>query len=134
MKNEHGVRYRRDTGWELRCASCRKSRHTPFYWPLTHEFWDTHRGLTRCKACWRNYDLHNKRERYRTDPVFRAEQLEKNRARRLTTREVARIKHTLWRQNVAATDPDRYQAMLERQREATARWRAKKKSETVTSL
>lgn len=46
-----GIRWRDDTGWELRCEACRRDKEQR-YWPLTHEFWDTNRGMSRCRACW----------------------------------------------------------------------------------
>lgn len=47
-----GVRWREDTGWELRCLRCPTGM---VYWPLTDEFWDKKR-MTRCRACWRTHE------------------------------------------------------------------------------
>ncbi len=49
-----GVRFREDVGWEMRCESC-SGHKVARYWPLTHEFWDPNKGLTRCRACWNAY-------------------------------------------------------------------------------
>lgn len=57
MKRKNsGVRWRPETGYELRCNHCRT------YWPLSDEFWQRS-GFTRCKACWAIY----KRQRQRLD-------------------------------------------------------------------
>jgi hypothetical protein len=47
-----GVRYRKDTGFEMRCFECPSGTR---YWPLTPEFWDVYHGLNRCRACWLSY-------------------------------------------------------------------------------
>lgn len=49
-----GIRWREDTGWELRCDSCvAKHSGTEVYWPLepVGEFWNPRDGLARCRAC-----------------------------------------------------------------------------------
>lgn len=55
-----GVRYRSDSGWELRCESCAAAKGQR-YWPLSHEFWDTNKGLSRCRACWVEYERNRRR-------------------------------------------------------------------------
>jgi hypothetical protein len=40
-----GLRYRADTGFELKCNDCRE------WWPLDTEFYDPIHGLQACKAC-----------------------------------------------------------------------------------
>jgi hypothetical protein len=45
-----GVRYRPDTGFEMRCEGCAAKR-VACWWPLTTEFWNQWSGLTRCRAC-----------------------------------------------------------------------------------
>ena len=49
-----GIRYRADTGWEYRCEQCALSK-IQCYWPLTLEFWNPDKGMTRCRACWNQY-------------------------------------------------------------------------------
>jgi hypothetical protein len=60
-----GVRYRDDTGFEMRCDSCPNS---PLYWPLTTEFWDTRAGFSRCRACWLVHWRHRAEALRRADP------------------------------------------------------------------
>lgn len=47
-----GVRYREDTGFEMRCDECPNGAR---YWPLTPEFWNIKHGMSRCAACWLVY-------------------------------------------------------------------------------
>lgn len=49
-----GIRFRKDTGWEFRCESC-ATNDVERYWPLTLEFWDPNKGMSRCRACWVDY-------------------------------------------------------------------------------
>ena len=57
-----GVRYRDDTGFELRCDDCAgRQDGNPIYWPVTLEFWNPKAGMGRCRACW--WALFRKRER-----------------------------------------------------------------------
>lgn len=55
MTSWRGVRYRPDVGWEMRCDGCTLSKGAA-YWPLDAEFWDTNKGLSRCRACWNAYE------------------------------------------------------------------------------
>lgn len=57
---DRGVRWRADVGWEMRCDSCAISKGAR-YWPITREFWDTNRGLSRCRACWSAYERNRRR-------------------------------------------------------------------------
>lgn len=65
-----GIRWRDDTGWEFRCNDCAKSAQTTAYWPLypPNLFWDRHKGMVRCKACWRIHERRRMAELYRTRP------------------------------------------------------------------
>jgi hypothetical protein len=47
-----GVRYRADTGFELRCDDCAESGGVTCYWPITLEYWNPSAGMGRCRACW----------------------------------------------------------------------------------
>lgn len=58
------VRWCEDTGWEHVCASCGD------WWPLTDEFWRK-RSMSRCRACWREYQSDYQRTKYAADPEFR---------------------------------------------------------------
>lgn len=73
MSTHRGLRWREDTGWEMRCASCADQRRQSF-WPLTHEFWAPERGLGRCRACW-NERLRLRRQRTVSELVERGEAL-----------------------------------------------------------
>lgn len=50
-----GVRWNRQTlAFEMWCPDCASkggAQGGPTFWPLTHEFWDVHNGLSRCRAC-----------------------------------------------------------------------------------
>lgn len=50
-----GVRWRLDVGWEMRCSACRLAKKAA-WWPLTHEFWNPRKGMSRCRACWNAYE------------------------------------------------------------------------------
>lgn len=53
MSGRHaGIRWREDTGWELKCPYCPRGQ---VYWPLGDEFWEKSR-MTRCRACWRAHE------------------------------------------------------------------------------
>lgn len=54
-----GVRYREDVGFEMRCESCSR-KGIESYWPLDLEFWNVNKGMTRCKACWTEYERQRK--------------------------------------------------------------------------
>ena len=49
-----GVRFREDVGFELRCEGC-ALKGVACYWPLDLEFWNPIKGMTRCRACWNEY-------------------------------------------------------------------------------
>ena len=68
------VRWREDTGWEFHCGTCRQ------WWPLTDEFWRRDR-MSRCRACWIEYQRVYQNEKYAVDEKYREE---KKAAARLT--------------------------------------------------
>lgn len=81
-----GVRWDADLGeFVFRCASCRLRRH-PSYWPLTSEFWDVGKGLSRCRACWNETRNRSVRVRYATDPVFKERERARQRANKARQR------------------------------------------------
>lgn len=49
-----GVRWSLELGWELRCEYCARAK-VASWWPLTLEFWNPDKGMTRCRACWNAY-------------------------------------------------------------------------------
>lgn len=55
-----GVRFREDVGFEMRCESC-AHKAIESYWPLDLEFWSPSKGMTRCRACWNEYEAARKR-------------------------------------------------------------------------
>lgn len=94
MTAHRGVRWRDDLGFELRCEDCAYRRQFACFWPLTREFWDPERGMSRCRACW-NDRLAGRRslsigELSARNAAIRAEKLRKqtvrdrSRRRRLT--------------------------------------------------
>ncbi len=64
------------TGPERRCPRCRQMR------PLTDYVWRNGRWVAVCIDCRRRSARARYRHRYRTDPVFRQRELERNRAAR----------------------------------------------------
>ena len=51
-----GVRFI-DGEFSLRCRGCAaKHEMGGRYWPLSVEFWNPVRGMTRCRACWNERD------------------------------------------------------------------------------
>lgn len=61
---QRGVRYL-DGEFQLRCDTCAKAQQGPRYWPLTLEYWNPHRGMSRCRACWATQHRLRQRERDR---------------------------------------------------------------------
>lgn len=60
-----GVRWREETGFEMRCFECPSGTR---YWPLTTEFWDVRAGMSRCRACWLVYWRRKVAAARRADP------------------------------------------------------------------
>lgn len=128
-----GVRWREDTGWELRCPDCAKRSDGPHYWPLTDEFWDKNAGMSRCRACQREARNRRDRTRYQADPAYRDKALRKTREDRRNNPEVARIKRQVYyeenRERLIAQQHDRYWADPEPKRAAMReRYRAKRRA------
>ena len=67
-----GLRFRADTGWELRCDNCSRKQQQ-CYWPLDSDFWMPGR-MTKCRAC------HNDEKAARMK-ALRAKDPESDRAR-----------------------------------------------------
>jgi hypothetical protein len=84
VSTHRGLRWRDDTGWELRCDQC-ADRRTQSFWPLTPEFWSPERGMGRCKACW-NERSRLRRRRSVPEMFARAEEL-RSKKRRQAKRE-----------------------------------------------
>lgn len=103
------VRYRPDTGWEMRCPECPAS--ISHWWPLTHEFWDppiaengrrSGRSMTRCRSCWKKRDAMTRREATRRDPSLHQRQLARRRAYWVEAKEALTIKQRERRARQAA--------------------------------
>lgn len=126
-----GIRWDPDMGEaQLRCEDCRRKGRASF-WPITLEFWQPQWGWSRCRACWMERKAARNRERWANDPAFRAKKLELNREHR---RAMARVMYRQrWEQLRA--DPVKYEAYLaarrERQRAASARYRAKQREQVA---
>ena len=117
------VRWRDDTGWELRCADC-AAQDTSCFWPLTDEFWDKRRGMNRCRACYRSYDNRMHRERYASDAEHRARRLMNAKKYRTAARQAQHIKDQMkWERT--KNDPVRLERAREKGREAQRRYRAR---------
>lgn len=74
------------------CPDCARYRpgNTTTYWPITTEFWDTRKGLGRCRACWSEKKRRDERERRRGPR--RAALLEANRAYYAENRDLLNMK------------------------------------------
>lgn len=81
-----GVRWRDDTGFEMRCFECPSGAR---YWPLTPEFWDVRAGLSRCRACWLDFWRRRVRAIRAADPEYARA---KDRAKYRRNRKVVAIK------------------------------------------
>ncbi len=126
MKATYGespIRWRADTGWELRCQSC-AARRRECYWPLEPygEFWYPKRGLQRCKACFRDRDALFQRIAYAKDPDRkRARQRAYYRKNRAANRIISRLR---WEATLA--DPEKHAKAIERSRESSRRYRERR--------
>lgn len=125
-----GVRYRADVGFEMRCDDC-AARHdgSPWYWPITTEFWHETRGMVRCRACWSLYDRKKEQQRRARDPeLTRA----RDRARYRRNRDVVRIKRRVYyeehRDRILSRSRAYYEENRERLLEANRRYKAQRKA------
>ena len=65
------VRYREDT-FELRCERCAALRKgNRGYWPLTLEFWNPKRSMTKCRACLTEVTRQTRRIEYAANAAVR---------------------------------------------------------------
>lgn len=120
-----GVRYDRDLEeFQMRCGDCSR-RGLNAYWPMTLEFWEPKHGLTRCRACWKARRAAELRERYRTDPAYAERRRAANRAQKEAKNRIYNERYYPARRARLLADPDAHEAWKARQREATARYRAK---------
>jgi hypothetical protein len=104
-----GVRWRDDVGFEMRCEDCLASAKGQCFWPITLEFWNPERttekgtragrGMTRCRACWRERDAYLFRTRYSKRPSIREKNRLRNEQYRAENRDVIRAKNRAWRRD-----------------------------------
>lgn len=120
------VRWRDDTGWELRCPDCAK-RGGQCFWPLTDEFWQKRAGMQRCRACMNARDARLHRQAYARNVPLRERRREYNRKYRAANRPVARIKDQTRQEQVKA-DPLLLEQSRERGRRRQAAYRARKRA------
>ena len=111
-------RWREDVGFEARCPDCATSGGARF-WPITTEFWDPNRGMTRCRGCHDRRAAANLRKRYRLDAQKR---LERNRRYRAANRDAQRIKDAA-RWAAVKADPERLSVRREQNRLANAAYK-----------
>ena len=102
--SECRLRWREDTGFEAHCEYCRD------WWPLDLEFWSPRNSLRKCRACYLAWRRTRDKASYRANPV----------PKRL--RSQARRDADRRRQQLARLDPERRPIILERQRQAQARY------------
>lgn len=119
------VRWRPDVGFELRCPRCAEKRMACF-WPLTDEFWDKHR-MSRCRACERERQATQKRERYHGNPAFRRRMLTVVREYRMDNPDKRRT-YNQARWLVIKSDPILLANERERTRRAQAAYRARRRA------
>lgn len=105
----NGVRYREDTGWEMRCDDCKASGRTSYYWPLLPygEFWGKCRS--RCVACERTRIATHRR---RTSNGDRGHNAARDFRRRAAAR--ARRRYYLHREEILSNLRAKYAADRER--------------------
>lgn len=76
------IKWNTDTEeWEYRCEGC-LSKNLKAWWPLTFEFWNPKRGMTKCLACHAEYKARVQRERRKADPEYRNRCIEQTREMR----------------------------------------------------
>jgi hypothetical protein len=91
-----GVRYNPDTEiFELRCDDCVAKKIGSSYWPLTHEFWNVHRGMTRCRSCQKDYTARFEREKRHNDPEYKKRCLD-------TVKEIRKVKGHIYQERQTA--------------------------------
>lgn len=119
------VRWREDTGWEFRCDDC-TGREERRFWPLTDEFWDKGRGMSRCRACWRAYDRAQHRARYAAMPELKREhrRAQQRAYRRANPTQQQLVERLRW--EAIKADPIRLENARARTREGQRRYRARK--------
>lgn len=93
-----GVRWREDTGFELRCETCAQDGGQTTYWPLTLEFWNPRDSMRFCRACLSRRRRVRERARSHADPEYRA----RKRADALYQREAKRVYQREYRRQNAA--------------------------------
>ena len=85
-----------DGEFSLRCTGCAEKHGLGGrYWPLTPEFWNPVRGMSRCRACWHERDSRHARA-YRERHLERVREIKRRYARE--TADVAALKRR-WRRN-----------------------------------
>lgn len=109
-----GVRFRHDTGFEMKCPDCRQ------FWPLDVEFWKL-RNFARCRAC------HNDRGR-----VSDAAYYQRHRDERLAA-QVRRRQRDNESKRRSRFDPERRPLVLARGRETQRRYYERKRTEILAA-
>lgn len=84
------VRYRDDTGFEMKCVVCLG------WWPTTLEYWNPKAGLVRCRSCWRAY-FRAKERGYRSVEAVAEAKREANRLAYWSNREGNLASQRRWR-------------------------------------
>lgn len=95
------IRWREDTGWELRCETCAIAGRAERYWPLTEEFWDKRR-MARCRACEKRRLSQNAKARRRNDVALANRIRERNRLYQQRNRDILNWKRREARREKAA--------------------------------
>lgn len=120
------IRWREDTGWEYRCGDCKAARRASF-WPLTMEFWAPHKGMLRCRACWKEWE-HKFQSRYRAD--HRAELRRKRMERYHEQPTLQQIVNKQQYERIK-NDPELLAKARAAGREAQARYKARQKAKAA---
>lgn len=125
-----GIRWRADVGFEIICPSCARQGDGAYYWPLTEEFWNWKKTLTKCRACLKEEDRAKARKRWKKSEKYRAYRRKYLEEYRKVAGDAIKLRQNMWRESMKA-DPVRYEEHKRKQREASARWREKKKAEKL---
>lgn len=119
------VRWRDETGWELRCPDCSKRGQANHFWPLTDEFWNR-RQMQRCLACAAVRRRQRDRARYWTNAEARARDLAQARRYKAEAGETIKVKRWVYYWSNADRERQRSREHYHANREAIlARRRAR---------
>ena len=111
LRRGRGVRWRPETGFEMRCDSCAATGGREAYWPMTVKFWNPRASLMHCRACLLEMKRARERRRY----------AEKRKAASAAARrEYKSAWYAANRERIAAARRERYRMLCDITREVEA--------------